>query len=233
MISSAIILAGGFGTRLQKAVPDLPKPMAPVKGKPFLSYLLDYLVNSGIQKVVLSVGYRHEAIVTCFGNRYKQIDLLYAVENEPLGTGGGIYKALDMLPGEDVMMLNGDTFFNINLIDFERFHLDFNPEITIALKPMKDFERYGTVAMNGHRISRFIEKQPCENGLINGGIYLISKGLKYKFPQPEKFSFESDLLQPNVNKMFMAGYIANGYFIDIGIPEDYERAQNELPQNLY
>lgn len=228
MIREAIVLAGGLGTRLQSVVKDIPKPMADINGEPFLKHLLDYLINNGIENVVLSVGFRYEAIKEYFGNNYKNLELHYAVEEEPLGTGGGIINALNYTRENLVYLINGDTFFNVNLQELFHFHNQSKADFTLALKPMINFDRYGTVEMDNDRIIKFNEKQYKDKGLINGGIYILNKYLLETLPFAQKFSFEKDFLEKYLNHFFINGSIIDNYFIDIGIPEDYKRAQDEL-----
>ena len=144
----AIILAGGLGTRLSHIVKDVPKPMAPVAGRPFLEYILDYLIENDIKRVILATGYKHEIIEQHFGNLYKNIEIIYSVENEPLFTGGAIKKALSKCKENNVFIINGDTYFNVDLKEMKKFHIESNSEITIATKLMYDFERYGTVVLS-------------------------------------------------------------------------------------
>lgn len=228
MIREAIVLAGGLGTRLQSVVKDIPKPMADINGEPFLKHLLDYLINNGIERAVLSVGFRYEAIKEYFGNNYKNLELHYAVEEEPLGTGGGIINALNYTRENLVYLINGDTFFNVNLQELFHFHNQSKADFTLALKPMINFDRYGTVEMDNDRIIKFNEKQYKDKGLINGGIYILNKYLLETLPFAQKFSFEKDFLENYLNQFFINGCIVDNYFIDIGIPEDYQRAQKEL-----
>lgn len=228
MIKEAIVLAGGLGTRLQSVVKDIPKPMADINGEPFLKYLFDYLINNGIESVVLSVGFRYEVIKDYFGNKYKNLELHYAVEDEPLGTGGGIMNALNFTHENLVYLINGDTFFNVNLKDLFLFHNQTKANFTLALKPMTNFDRYGTVEMDKDRIIKFNEKHYKDKGLINGGIYILNKYLLETLPFAQKFSFEKDFLEKYLNHFFINGSIIDNYFIDIGIPDDYQRAQDEL-----
>jgi D-glycero-alpha-D-manno-heptose 1-phosphate guanylyltransferase len=176
MIKEAIILAGGLGTRLRSVVNDIPKPMAEVCGKPFLSYILDFLIKYGIKRVILSVGYKWEAIREFFGEQYKSINLVYAIEYEPLGTGGAIKNALKYVRDTEVFILNGDTLFNIDLSVFYSLHKNKNSNLSIALKKMNFTERYGSVKIDeNNRIIDFSEKAQKFNILINGGIYLLNK----------------------------------------------------------
>lgn len=232
MISEVIVLAGGFGTRLKGVIKDIPKPMAPINNKPFLEYLLNYLVQFNISRVILSVGYKHKLIQNYFHNKYKNIDIEYAIENEPLGTGGGIFNAMQYITIDKIIIINGDTFFNINLFDFYDFHTSLKSDLTIALKKMYKFDRYGTVKMQNHRIIDFQEKQYTNTGFINGGIYACNKKLFHNKIKQPKFSFEKDFMEKYVKKMNIIGFKSEDYFIDIGVPADYERAQNELI-NIY
>lgn len=218
----AIILAGGMGTRLQSVVRDVPKPMADVNGRPFLAYLLDYLANQGIGRVVLSVGYRHESIISFFGNSFAGMDLSYAIETEPLGTGGAIIKSLPFVSSEDVFILNGDSFFPICLDDFYLFHRVTNSLFSIALKQIDDASRYGRVELNGKGcITGFAEKQEGVAGLINAGLYLTRVSSLTSCSLPEKYSLEKDYMERFYLNGKFFGKQFEAFFIDIGIPEDY------------
>ena len=226
----AIILAGGFGTRLQGVVKDVPKPMAPVNGRPFLTYILDYLIEYQYNKVILSVGYLHEKIESYFGKQYKSLEIDYAVETEPLGTGGGILFAMSKCVTDNVLVINGDTMFKVDLAEFEQFHAEKNALLSIVLREVEDVSRYGSVTIgNDNLIVLFAEKQVTfGRGYINGGVYLINRELFRKYPQPQKFSFEKDLMTRFYRQELFYAMPSDGYFIDIGIPEDYARAQTEL-----
>ena len=230
MTKEAIILAGGFGTRLQGVVKDLPKPMAPVNGRPFLTYILDYLIDYQYNKVVLSVGYLHKKIEEFFGTHYKSLEIDYAVETEPLGTGGGILFAMSKCTTDNVLVINGDTMFKVDLDAFERFHEEKGGLLSIVLREVEDVSRYGSVTISDDNlIALFIEKQVTfGRGYINGGVYLINRKLFDKHPQPRKFSFEKDLMTKFYTQELFYAMPSDGYFIDIGIPEDYARAQQEL-----
>ena len=141
----AIVLAGGMGTRLKSVVSDIPKPMAPVGGRPFLEYILNYLSRSGFNKVVLSVGFKWETIENYFGNKYREMSLDYAIEKLPLGTGGGIRLALEMCTSKEVFIFNGDTFFAVNISSLNESSLSEKHKIILALKSMENFDRYGSV----------------------------------------------------------------------------------------
>jgi len=232
MINEAIILAGGLGTRLKGVINDIPKPMAPVDGKPFLEYVLRYLNRFPIDKVILAVGYKHEVIESVFGDEFLGMSIEYAIEKEPLGTGGAIANALKLAIVDDVFLLNGDTFFDVNLEALYTHHQLSGSQLTLSLKPMKNFDRYGTVELKGTQIVAFNEKKPVKQGLINGGVYVLNKGMFSNPLFPTKFSFEKDIMEQGVMQFDMQAYFSDDYFIDIGIPEDYERAQRELPNQL-
>jgi D-glycero-alpha-D-manno-heptose 1-phosphate guanylyltransferase len=229
MITEAIILAGGLGTRLKESVPDLPKPMAPIGGKPFLYYVLDYLYQEGIKRTILSIGHKHEDVSTYFGKQFKNIQLDYAIEMQPLGTGGAIKVALGLAKSAEVAILNGDTFFPVPLREMYDFHRNKDADLTLALKPMHKFDRYGTVELVNDRVQSFKEKAYMEYGLINGGLYIIRKNKFVGSEWPEKFSFEKEFLEKKAGRLVFAGFNCDQYFVDIGIPEDYARAEKELP----
>ena len=226
-INTAIILAGGFGTRLQKVVSDVPKPMAPIRNKPFLHYLLTSLQTQGVDKIVFSTGYLHEKIESYFGNNYNGLKIFYSQETKPLGTGGGIKKAFEYV-NENAFVVNGDSFFNVDLQAMRKFHTAQKADFTLALKPMQNVERYGTVELKENRITAFREKTFCESGFINGGVYITSRKVFEQTNLPEVFSLETDFLAKQLGNLLVAGFVSDGYFIDIGIPADYHRAEQEL-----
>jgi D-glycero-alpha-D-manno-heptose 1-phosphate guanylyltransferase len=224
----AIVLAGGFGTRIQSVVSDVPKPMAPVAGNPFLYYILQSLVKQDIDRIILAVGYKKDSIINHFGNRFENIEILYSLEDEPLGTGGGIRKAVPMAEGDEVLVINGDTYFDIPLSNLIKFHCKGSFDLTMSLKPMENFDRYGSVIIDQDRVVGMKEKKPCKEGLINGGVYVVKKSILDKFPPDFKFSFETEVLEKGIYNMRIGAYVSDGYFIDIGIPEDYAKAQEDF-----
>ena len=225
----ALILVGGFGTRLKTIIQDIPKPMAPVRGKPFLEYILHSLCNGGISGFVFCVGYKHDIIEHYFGSSFKGLPITYSLETEPLGTGGALLQGLSLVKEEHCVVVNGDSFFAVDLNKFMKLHMESRADFTIALKKMYNFDRYGTVTVVEDRIVSFAEKKFCKEGLINGGVYIIKKDLLLSEQLPRAFSLEKDFLEKRVSNSRIFGKIFDGYFIDIGIPEDYERAQGELP----
>lgn len=224
MNSDVIILAGGLGTRLQNLLPGIPKPMVPVNDQPFLKYLLGYVNKFKPSRIILSVGYRHDQISAFFGDNFEGTELIYSIEEFPLGTGGAILRSVQLSQSENVFILNGDTFFDVDLDQMERQHKNSRADITIALKEMQRFDRYGSVSIGGNRITSFIEKQFIEKGQINAGTYLLNKDRFQEISWPEKFSFEKEYLEKFVGERIFAPFFADGYFIDIGIPEDYLKA---------
>ncbi len=225
----AIILAGGLGTRLRSVVSDVPKCMAPVAGKPFLYFVIEYLLQQGVEKFIFSLGYKSEMIIDYVNDQYPTIIKHYSIEAEPLGTGGAIKLACSLTTEKDVLILNGDTIFKIDTSQLLSFHTEHNANCTLALKPMHHFDRYGVVELNADAsIASFKEKQFYETGLINGGIYALNVASFLKEDLPLKCSFEKDYLEQFFDSRKMYGSVQDEYFIDIGIPEDFERAQEEL-----
>jgi len=231
-MNEAVILAGGKGTRLREVVADMPKSMAPVNGRPFLEYLLDYLITQGISSFILSVGYRRELIINHFGESYCGVPVDYAEEMEPMGTGGGIRLALWKVKGSRAFAMNGDSLFRVDIKQMMEQHLRRQADVTIALRELDDTGRYGRVEMNrDHKIIGFSEKgkTPGE-GYINGGVYILEKKF---FMEPEfrgRFSIEKDCFEQHYREAGMFGFPSQGYFLDIGIPDDYQKAQHEFKQ---
>ncbi|MFY0254950.1 nucleotidyltransferase family protein [Chitinophaga sp. 30R24] len=226
MNRECIVLAGGLGTRLRSVVADKPKCMAPVGDRPFLYYLLQYLHQQGITHAVLSLGYLAEQVIDWCNNTALPLRVSFSVEAEPLGTGGGILHALHTLEGNDLFIVNGDTYFEVDLPALQQFHITHQAALSLALKPMKQFDRYGSIQLDAaQRINAFHEKQFCGEGLINGGIYFTTANFLRSLALPEIFSFEKAVLEPGVTTGNFYGFISDTYFIDIGIPEDYTAAQ--------
>ncbi len=228
-MKEAIILAGGLGTRLRSAVPDLPKCMAPVNGRPFISYVVESLQQQGIEKFILSLGYMSEAIIEFVNEKYTSLNVQYSIEEEPLGTGGAIKLACEKATERNILATNGDTLFEVNLQQLQALHTANNADCTLTLKPMQDFERYGVVELNADAsISSFKEKQYYKSGLINGGIYAFNVASFLKEELPQKFSFEKDYLEALYLQRSMFGLVQEAYFIDIGIPQDFQLAQTDF-----
>jgi D-glycero-alpha-D-manno-heptose 1-phosphate guanylyltransferase len=225
----AIILAGGLGTRLREAVPDLPKVMAPVAGRSFLSHVIDALRMQGVHRFVFSLGYKAEVIEQFLKEHYPTLYYTIVIEDEPLGTGGGIRLALQKAKEEDVLIVNGDTLFHVDVDELFEQHKRNGAECTLALKPMKNFDRYGVVQVDAaQKVLSFREKKHYDEGLINGGVYLLNKEKFFRRSFPQKFSFEKDYLETFCSDNVFYASVQDGYFIDIGIPSDFEKAQKDL-----
>ncbi len=225
----AVILAGGFGTRLRELGLDVPKPMVEVGGRPFLEHLLLYLRHQGVERVILATGYKKELVRQHFGELFRGMWIDYSEEEEPLGTGGAIRQALGRCEEERVWILNGDTFFGVDLPAMYAFHHRRRAFLTLAGKRMDHPGRYGLVITDGEgRILAFREKDPAATaGTINGGLYLLERRRFLDLPLPQRFSFEKDFLEARVEKDRFFLFPSEGYFIDIGIPADLERARRE------
>ncbi len=233
MIREAIILAGGLGTRLRSAVPDLPKCMAPVAERPFIWFLMRYLKKQGIESFIFSLGYKNELIKEYLEKTFPGTMFTFVIEDEPLGTGGAIKLACDVALEPDVIIFNGDTLFETDIQKIAAFHLQHHATCTLSLKPMHDFDRYGVVEINKENyIQSFKEKKYYKSALINGGVYALNVAQFAELSLPEKFSFEKDFLEKYFASHTMMGLIQDQYFIDIGIPEDLEKANHEFPKRF-
>ncbi len=228
----AIVLAGGFGTRLHKVVSDVPKSMAPVHGRPFLEYLMDYLISQGITRVVLSVGYLRETIMNHFKDQYKTLEVDYSIEEEPLGTGGGIRLAFWKVRESRAFAMNGDSLFRFDFAKMLEQHLKRKADATLSLRKLDNTGRYGRVEMNkNRRITAFAEKDETVGaGYINGGVYVIEKLFLMEPEFRGRFSIEKDCFERLFQSARMFGYPASGYFLDIGIPDDFNKAQHEFSE---
>lgn len=235
MLKEAIILAGGFGTRLQAVVNDVPKPMAPINDIPFLNYVFDYLKYYQIEHVVLSTGYLADKISEYYKNEFNDIRISYAKEETPLGTGGGIRLALEKCHTKHVLVLNGDSFFDVNLNQYFNQHTSFHSDCSLALRKVSNAARYGTIKLGNGYIKAFKEKDSIEKeGLINGGVYIINRELFLNKTEVLKpFSIEKDFFETRINELNLMGFEYDGYFIDIGIPEDYNKAQIDFKNFNY
>lgn len=218
----AIILAGGMGTRLRGVISEVPKPMALVGGKPFLEYIVLQLRDWGICEIVLSVGYKKEIIKDWFGNGSSfDMHVTYAEEDEPLGTGGAVKEAISMTDGSSFIVMNGDSYFNVDLTDLITDHADKPAIITMSLACVHDRRRYGGVEVDeAGRVIDFQRKGSYESGLINGGIYCIDRNLVNYIPDGH-VSLEGDVLPRIQEENRLYGRVFDGFFVDMGLPEDY------------
>lgn len=223
----AIVLAGGFGTRLRQVVADVPKPMAPVAGRPFLEILLGSLASKGFTRAVLALGFMAEKISGHFGSRFGGLELAYVVEDKPLGTGGATRLAMTACTQDHVFVFNGDTYLDLEAEALERQWQAHRHPIVVG-RQVPDTLRYGRLVVEGRRITRFAEKGVAGPGLINAGCYVLAKEALAGFPLHQPFSIETDYLTPEVARATVEVFVTEGQFIDIGIPEDYARAQTLL-----
>lgn len=229
-VYEAIILAGGFGTRLRETVPDLPKPMAPISNKPFLAWQLDYLMQLGVSRFILSVGYKALTIRDYFGDEYQGAEIVYAEETEPLGTGGAIQYALTKAMQARVFVLNGDTLCATDLGALRALTVNHPGAVGIAVKHVDNAGRYGAIAFDDKTrlVVRFGEKSSSAAGYINAGIYDVPANLFDGIVIATPFSFEVSIIQHLVGNNLYA-QASGDFFIDIGIKEDFLSAQTLIP----
>jgi D-glycero-alpha-D-manno-heptose 1-phosphate guanylyltransferase len=226
-LMEAIVLAGGFGTRLREVVPDLPKPMAPVAGRPFLEILLTTLASKGFCRVILSLGFMADKVIAHFGEQFAGMELVYEVEDAPLGTGGAVRQALTRCREDHVFVFNGDTYLDLEVGDVEA-HWQMHQVPIIVAREVPDTARYGRLDTAQERVIGFLEKGMAGPGLINAGCYVLPVAILNGFALGQTFSLESDFLAKTVGVQRTDLFVTNGHFIDIGVPEDYARAQSEL-----
>ena len=228
----AIILAGGAGTRLRSHVQDLPKPMVPIAGRPFLEYLIERLVQGGVTDLILSVGHCADAITSHFGAAWGGAAISYAVETEPLGTGGAVAYAARCCTDNYILVVNGDSYLAIDFADLAAWaEAKLTLTTGMVLRRVEDVSRYGAVLFDSGRVCGFAEKGKTGPGLINAGVYLLNPGVFSRFGLSGQFSLEADLLQAHIGELRPRAYLTDGFFIDIGIPEDYIRAQTTIPHH--
>jgi D-glycero-alpha-D-manno-heptose 1-phosphate guanylyltransferase len=234
-VTTAIILAGGMGTRLSSVVPDRPKPLAPVNGRPFLEHQMDYWIAQGIERFILSVGFKRDQIIGHFGSRYRGCEVRYAEEDAPLGTGGGMLLAAQQLAEEGpFLVLNGDTFFEVGLRSLADFHAAKGAALSVALFEVAANDRYMGVQLRDDASIVSFRSEPGASQLANGGVYLMERTLFDALPwQPgQSLSLETDFFEhllASGRKLY--GMVCHGRFIDIGVPNDYFRASDVIITN--
>jgi D-glycero-alpha-D-manno-heptose 1-phosphate guanylyltransferase len=228
----AIVLCGGMGTRLGALTRDMPKPILQVADRPFLAYILDQLSIPEIDEIILSVGFEWKKIRALIGDDWRGHRVSYSIEHYPLGTGGAIKKAMHSFNCIDALVVNGDSFINIHPVELINFSLICNAEAAIVLKKMDDISRFGTVRIDqALRVTAFHEKARRASGLINAGFYYLKNSI-FSLEKKEQFSFERDLLMQHSSTISLYGFETNAYFIDMGIPVDFDRAQVELKSHI-
>jgi D-glycero-alpha-D-manno-heptose 1-phosphate guanylyltransferase len=223
-----IVLAGGMGTRLATALPDLPKALAPIGKRPFLEILLDSLRKQGMKSAILSLGCKSEMIQSHFGNCYEGMALLYQVEEVPLGTGGAARCALRLAGPGPVFVVNGDTIADIDFRAMCQAHLAEKALVSIAAVHVQDVSRYGSLVVSDGHVAGFQEKGRGGAGLINSGTYLLNSDVFVPYELPESFSIEDGFFSAHLESLHPLAFESHGYFIDIGVPEDLARARREL-----
>jgi len=223
---TAVVLAGGLGTRLRSVLGDRPKVLAQVHTRPFLTFLLDQLTAADIRSVILCTGYLGEQIKDTFGETYKSLRILYSQEPKPLGTGGALRFALPQITSDPVLVLNGDSFCGIDLKSYLRWHWEHRAAASMVLTRVLRSERYGSVKLDQEaRITHFSEKQQCIGpGWINAGIYMLDRQLLASIPEGGNVSLEHNIF-PGWTRRDLYGYYSRAHFLDIGTPEDFSNAE--------
>lgn len=230
-MKSAVVLAGGIGSRIRSVSGGMPKALLDVDGRPFIEYVLDELVTAGIDHAVIACSYKWQMIAEYLGNQYRTLKIDYSVEQTPLGTGGAIKQAFDMFRLSEAIVVNADTLLIIDIAELYRQHYSHSGLVSLALQTVPDVTRYGGVTI-GHdnQLSAFNEKTGSGSGLINAGVYIIDAKFwdHSDVVVGDKFSFETDVLQRYADLGVIYGFAKNAYFIDIGVPEDLDRARIEF-----
>ena len=221
----AIVLVGGLGTRLRAVVSDVPKPLAPVAGRPFLAWVLDQLAEGGIRRVLLATGHMAATVEAAVGRQWSGMEIAYSIEDAPLGTGGAVRLAAARLRGDAAHVLNGDTFLRYSPAALEQATRVADAIAGVALAEVGDVSRYGAVEIAGGKVSAFREKGGQGRGLINAGSYFLTAAALDALPAEAAFSLEASFLHPQAAMGGLAAFTATSGFIDIGVPEDYARAQ--------
>lgn len=234
---TVVVLAGGLGTRLKGVVSDVPKPLAPIEGKPFLDYLLSYWVKNKAKKIILSVGYKNDQIKKHFGKNYKGVPIEYVIEDVPAGTGGAVLKVLDEVNmPDDFFIINGDTLFLNDLKIMINSHVDNEADFTICLRNIENAGRYHRMQMDKtNKLCSILEPDNKKvSGLINGGVYVVNRKVfdVFSIEQEKVISLENEILPKIISSNKVYGVVDDGAFIDIGIPDDYFRAESFLNENL-
>jgi len=225
--ATGVILAGGLGTRLRLSVTDRPKVMAEVKGRPFITYLLDQLYKAGITKIVISTGYMADFIERTLGNSYKGLDIVYSRENKPLGTGGALKLAGQYMNGGYALVMNGDSFIEYDVQRFFNWHVMKRASMSMVLAWVDNVNRFGSIKVNAEDdVNCFVEKGNISgSGLINAGVYLMKQEIVDTIPDETPFSLEKQFF-PYLVGRGLYGYQTSERFIDIGIPESFDKAQS-------
>lgn len=224
----AVVLAGGFGTRLKSVVSDVPKPMAPIGNRPFLALLLEYGRRNGVTRAILATGFLSDVIESWFVEHDVGVEIVFSKEDVPLGTGGGLRQALSLVEGTHAVVLNGDTFLGVRYDALQSALNDRPAKLAMGLKHVDEASRYETVDIDAGHVIAMNPRGRQGPGLINAGVYMVAKDLLSRSDLPEHFSFENDFLKPRLGELRPTAVPTDAYFIDIGVPDDYARACREL-----
>ncbi len=230
----ALLLAGGLGTRLRSVVNDRPKPMALINGKPFLEYLLVDLKMNGIKDIIFAVGYKANIVEEYFGDGAKiGMNISYSYEESQLGTAGAIKNASESITGDTFYVLNADTYYKMDYGYLYETHIRLKADMTVVLRNVPDISRYGQARAEGNRLRAFNEKVMQQiSGTINGGVYLMNTSVLSQIPEG-KVSLENDVIPKLIEKNAIIGAVEEkGYFIDIGVPDDYYKFENDVKEGI-
>lgn len=226
----AVLLAGGLGTRLRSVVNDRPKPMALIEGKPFMEYVVLELVKHGVKEIIFAVGYKGSMVEEYFedGARWG-IKVFYAYEEELLGTAGAIKNAGRLVTEEYFLALNADTFYQIDYKRLIALSEERNLHMALVLREVSDVSRYGQAVLEDGWLKAFDEKiEKNSRGTINGGVYYLRRSLLNEIPEG-KVSLEHDMIPKwLLEGKNLGGFVNEGYFIDIGVPEDYYKFDEDV-----
>ncbi len=229
----AVILAGGFGSRLKEISRDIPKPMVSIAGKPFLEHQINFLREYGIKEVIITVHYMANKIKSYFGDGLRwDMNITYCEEESPLGTGGAIKNAEQYID-DTFLVLNGDSYSQIDLKRFMEFHKNMNNICTMSLTKSTDSSYYGNVILENNKIKEFSEKKADTEGLINTGIYIFEPKIFDYIIKSENVSLEKDIFPKLSKEGTLGGYQYEGYFMDIGRPETYKKFKEDVIKTLF
>jgi NDP-sugar pyrophosphorylase family protein len=227
---TVVVLAGGLGTRLRSEVSEVPKPMAPIAGRPFLEILLNDLARQGIEEIVLSTGYLHRVIENHFKNEWKEMRIHYVVESEPLGTGGALVKAFGSVNESSAYVLNGDTLLKESLSALSNVFVQNDADLAMFVRKINDGGRYSACTLAGDRVVQFSEGETGVPACINAGTYLVRTAFINEIMHAPPFSFETKVLpSAAITKKIFARF-SDAPFIDIGVPESFHFAQTFIPE---
>jgi NDP-sugar pyrophosphorylase family protein len=222
-----VVLAGGLGTRIRPTLGELPKTLAPVAGRPFITYLLDQIADTGVSKVTIAAGHGGNQVMAVLGSRYESLRIRYSIESAPLGTAGALRYAAEQSTAPHIVAMNGDSYIAANLSEFWMWHCQTRATASMILTSLDDTSRFGTVTFDASgRVNEFIEKRAgAAVGWINAGVYALPRTWIMELPAQKQVSLEYDAMPIWVARGVLT-YRLSAPFIDIGTPETLEKAQN-------